>query len=99
MSSNIMAITYEDAIAVTASDTVADPSGPFAGFYVGVAGTVKLTTVRGTAATFLNCQAGVVYTVACSRIWSSVTTATNILGMVAMPYKAAFNPGAGTVLP
>ena len=97
--STIAAITYEDAIAVTPSDTVADPSGPFAGFYVGAAGTVKLTTIRGTTATLLNCQAGIIYPIAFSRIWSSVTGATSILGMVAMPYKAAFNPGAGIVQP
>ena len=97
--SNIMSITYEDAIAVTPSDTVADPSGPFAGFYVGVAGDVTVTTIRGTKALFKSCQAGVTYTQAIQRVWSTGTTATNILGQVAMPYKAAFNPGTGTVLP
>lgn len=85
--SNILSITYDDAIAVTASNTVADPAGPFAGFYSGSGGTIKVTTIKGTAATFTNVPAGVVVTCAILNVWSSTTTATNILGMVANPFK------------
>ena len=56
--SNILAITYESAIATTPSDTVNDPAGPFAGLYIGVAGTYVVTTIRGTKATFVGLSAG-----------------------------------------
>jgi hypothetical protein len=85
--SNIQAITYEDAITVTASDTVDDPKGPFAGFYTGTGGDIKVTTIRGTAQVFKGTVAGVVITCAIKRVWSSVTAATSVLGMVALPYK------------
>ncbi len=87
--SNILAITYDDAIAVTASDTVDDPAGPFAGFYSGAGGTIKVTTIKGTAATLVNVPAGIVVTLAIRRVWSGTTTATSVLGMVANPFKKA----------
>ena len=87
--SNILAITYDDAIAVTASDSTADPAGPFAGFYTGSGGTIKVTTIKGTTTTFTNTQAGVVMTVPISRVWTTTTTASNVLGMVANPFKKA----------
>jgi hypothetical protein len=87
--SNILAITYDDAIAVTASDSVNDPAGPFAGFYTGSGGTIKVTTIKGTTATFTNTQAGVIMTVPILRVWTTTTAATGVLGMVALPFKKA----------
>lgn len=85
--SNIMAITYEDAIAVTPSDSTDDPAGPFAGFFIGgTAGAVVFLTDRGKAAT-ISPGAGVIVPIATRRIYSSGTTATNIYGVIAMPFK------------
>jgi hypothetical protein len=88
--SDIMSITYEDAIPVSQSDTVKDPNGPFAGFYVGGSGNVTVTTGRGRTALFNNCQPGTIYPVVIKNVWVDGTTATGILGMVAVPY-----PGQG----
>ena len=44
--SSILAVTYSKAFAVTASDTVNDPHGPFAGLYIGGAGNVQLITAE-----------------------------------------------------
>ena len=96
--SDIRSITYEGMANVTTSDTVADPAGPFAGFMCDVAGIVKFTTLRGDTQT-RTVNAGVIYPIAITRVWASVTTATGIAGLISMPYKPVFNPGSGTVLP
>jgi hypothetical protein len=90
--SNISSITYEGGAAITASDTLADPAGPFAGVFTGAGGTIKLTNVRGQTLTFTNLPAGIILPVATQRVWSSTTTATNVLGLTAMPFKGAPNP-------
>ena len=90
MSSDIKAVTYESAIAVTASDTTDDPNGPFAGLYVGGqtgAQTLKVTTLRGTTVTFASPALGTVIPIAVRRVWSTGTTVTNVLGLLAVPYK------------
>ena len=91
--SNILASVYDSAIAVTASDTTADPAGPFASLYVGtstgIAGTLTVTTIRGTKVTFTGVLAGTIIPVAVQRVWSTGTTATNVLGLLAMPYKGS----------
>ena len=69
-------------VAVTASDTVADPGGPFRGLLIdGTAGAVKLTTSGGTAVTLSNLSVGVVYPFYFTRVWSTGTLATNIYGL------------------
>lgn len=87
--SNILAITYESAIATTPSDTVNDPAGPFAGLYIGVAGTYVVTTSRGTKATFVGLSAGSILPVAITRVWvtGSQGSGASTLGMVSMPFK------------
>jgi len=95
--SNIQSRVYEDAVTVTLSDTVADPAGPFAGLLVTNAGTVKVTTIRGTTQSLGTWAAGSEIHIAVSRVWSTGTGAT-VLGLVSPPYKPAINPGAGTVL-
>lgn len=87
MSSDIKAITFESASPVTVSDGTNDPNGPFAGIFTGSGGTIKLTTVRGETATFVSLAAGVILPVATLRVWSSTTTATSVLGMIALPWK------------
>lgn len=47
--------------------------------YVGGGGTVKLTTAQGDDVTFFGLVAGTVIPVQVIRVWSSVTTATNLL--------------------
>ena len=95
---SIQAITYEGVVAATQSDTTADPAGPFAGFFASVAGVVKIQTLRNDTVT-LTILAGVIYPIAITRIWSSVTAASGLFGLCANPYRPAMNPGAGTVLP
>jgi hypothetical protein len=86
--SNILAITYEDAVAITASDATADPAGPFAGIYTGSGGDIKITT-RSGAVVLKSTPAGVIMPLWCSRVWSTGTAATNVLGMLALPFKGA----------
>lgn len=87
-SSTISGITYDDAFAVAASDTVNDPNGGsygFAAFYVGVTGDVKVTTSNGNAVVFKAVPAGATIRLRIQRVWSTGTTATNVLGLVASP--------------
>lgn len=90
--SSISAITYEGGAAITASDTVADPAGPFAGVFTGSGGTIKLTTTRNQTLTFANLPAGVILPVATQRVWASTTTATGVNGLYAMPWKGTPGP-------
>jgi hypothetical protein len=87
--SSILAITYDDAIPVTASDSVDDPAGPFAGFHTGAGGTIKVTTIKGTNRTITNMPAGVVYPLAIRKVWATPAPPANVLGMVANPFKKA----------
>lgn len=65
---------------VTQSDTVADANGPFRGLYIGVTGTLKVTMVDGSVATFTNVAAGVL-AIAVLNVWTTVTTATGVVGL------------------
>lgn len=88
---NILSRTYETGAAVTQSDTVADPAGPFAALYFGAAsaGSIKLTTVQGATLVFQNVQPGATLLVATQRVWSTTTTGSaNIIGLNALPFKA-----------
>ncbi len=97
--SSIQAITYEGGAAVTQSDTTADPAGPFAALWIGGAGTgaLKVTLVNGDVVTL----AGVTVSgnsplpLAVSRVWTTGTGVTSIVGLKAMPYKGGTNWGAG----
>ncbi len=92
--SSIQSITYDDAVPITASDSVDDPAGPFAGFHTGSGGTITVTTIKNRDVTIGSLPAGVVYTLAIKRVWSGTTSATGVLGMVALPFKRA--AGLGT---
>lgn len=83
----IAEITYEGAVAPTNSDTVADPHGPFAGLYVGVAGDVTVQTLRNQTALFKSVPAGTTLRIAFTRVWSTGTAASSLLGLQQLPYK------------
>lgn len=84
--STIQAITYEDAQSVTASDTVDDPAGPFAGFFTGAGGTVKVRTTRKTDIQITNLPAGVIMPLAIIRVFATPAPPSGVLGMTALPY-------------
>ena len=69
-----------DAAAVTPSDT--QDLGTVSIVYVGAFGTtgaVKVTTAQGTDVTFLGVPPGSVIPVQVRRVWSTGTTATNLV--------------------
>jgi len=53
----------------------------YAALYVGGAGDIKVDTDVGTTLTFVGVQAGF-FPVAVSRVYSTGTTATNIIGLI-----------------
>ena len=65
------------AVAITPSDSVylASPSV----VYVGVAGTVKVTTAQGDDTTFVGLLGGSVIPVQVIRVFSTATTATSLV--------------------
>ena len=69
----------EDAATVTPSDSA--DLAQFSVVYVGTGGNVKVTTAQGTAVTFSNAVAGTVLPVRVRRVWSTGTTATNLLAI------------------
>ena len=71
--------SYDMAAAVTPSDsTVVNCMG----FYVGTAGNVAIMPYKGsTAVTLTGCLAGTVYRIACNKIMSTNTTASNIVAL------------------
>ena len=52
------------------------------GLYVGVGGTVVVVTLANVAITFVNVASGQILPVACRRVNSTSTTATNIIGLI-----------------
>jgi hypothetical protein len=97
MSSDIKAVTYEQAFAVTQSDTVADPSGPFAGLFTAAGGTIKITTINGQTVTLNSVAAGIILPIAIQRVWSTTTNVSNLIGLCSLPYKQTLNPGTGDI--
>ena len=95
--SDIQAVTYQDAVAVTESDSVNDTSGPFAGLWCTSAGTLSFVTPAGSVVT-LNVATNGLIPIACKRVNSS-GTAGSFLGLLANPFRRQFNPGAGVVEP
>ena len=81
--SDIRATAFEGGIAVTPSDTAI--IGPFASLYVGVAGTVTITDVRGNKTSYSGVTAGSRLPVQGTRVWAPGTTASNIVMMQANP--------------
>ena len=65
------------AVAVTPSDTVMFPSPSV--IYVGTAGNVRVTTAQGDDVVFSNVPAGGIIPVQVDQVWSTNTTAVNIV--------------------
>jgi hypothetical protein len=80
-------LVYDGAKAITKSDTVNDPAGPFAAFYTGEGGDIKVTTINGDDITFKSTPAGVIVPIPIRRIWNSVTAAATPLGLKEAGYK------------
>lgn len=76
----LMADPFENAAAVTPHDTNTLARNARA-LYVGVGGTVKVTTVGGTTVSFANVPDGTVLPIAVKIVWSAGTTATTMLAL------------------
>lgn len=82
---------YDGAEAVTPSDTVAQPSGPFKGLYVGGAGDVTILATKAAdaasagsgaaAVTFKAVPVGTILPVAGVRVNATLTTATQLVAL------------------
>ncbi len=70
--------TATDAVAVTASDSVADPNGPFRALYVGAAGNITLQTLDNRQVLLTAVPLGILK-IGCTRVWSSGTAAASTL--------------------
>jgi len=67
-------------IAITPAD--ADLVQPVRALYIGGAGNVRINDTGGGSVIFYNVPAGVILPVMARRVWSTSTTATNIVGLV-----------------
>ena len=67
-------------IAITPADS--DLVQPVRAIYVGGSGNLKISDTGGGAVTFSNVPAGVILPVMARRIWSTGTTASNIVGLI-----------------
>ena len=83
--SDIDAITYDDALTITPSDSTQQLTTPAAGLNVQVAGTVTLLTARKTKVT-IGAAAGVNIGLAFLQIYATGTTATGITALIKSPY-------------
>ena len=73
-------LTANHAISPTLSNTTDFAGGVIStGLYVGGAGDVKVTMAGGEDVTFTGLSAGSVYPIRVKRVWSTGTTATNLL--------------------
>jgi hypothetical protein len=82
---------FDSAVAVTANDSTDDTNGPFAAFYTGGGGYIKVHTCRGDDVTFSSAAAGVVLKCAIKRVWSTGTTAAGVLGMFGSPNQCGLH--------
>jgi len=69
----------KSAVAITKADS--DLSVPQRSLFIGTGGNVRVTTVNGHDVTFLNVASGTVLPVTVKRVWSTSTTAGNIIGL------------------
>jgi hypothetical protein len=65
---------------VTPSDS-ADLPNVARGVYCGTAGDLKVTTINGDVITFTSLVGGVIHPICAARIWSTGTTAANIIAV------------------
>ena len=67
-------------LAITPDDNADIAGGSLRGFYVAVAGNVKVTMRDGSIVTWPALAAGAPHPIEAKRIWSTGTTATGIVG-------------------
>ena len=79
MANSVEAMGARDAAAVTKSDTT---KVAFDALYVGGTGDVAVTTVAGSVVTFTAVPAGSIIPIRCTRVMSTNTDATAIVGLV-----------------
>lgn len=77
MSRNLTDTYATGAVVAAQSDSENLPKAGF--LYVGVSGDVKVSFPDGSTVVFTALAAGIVHPILVSRVWSSATTATNIL--------------------
>lgn len=70
----------ENAFGITGNDG-ADLAQVTRGLYVGASGNVKVTLVGGDTVTFVELAVGVIHPLRITRVWSTGTTATSIVGV------------------
>ena len=58
-----------------------DLSSPTRGIYVGASGDLKVISLDGNDVTFADLAAGVIHPISCTRVYSTGTTATDIVGI------------------
>jgi len=75
-----MGMPATNAVAVTPSDSV-DLSYVSRAVYVGASGNVKVVMADSGTVTFVGVPAGATLPIRVSRIWSTGTTATNIIAL------------------
>lgn len=93
--SDIQAITYTGARAVTTANSGTDAAAPFAGLLVTATGTVKFTAVDGSVITLSTTSVGQIIPIATQLVWTTGTSAT-VLGLIAAgPFKGGNNWGSG----
>jgi hypothetical protein len=67
-------------IAITPSDS--DLVAPVRALYIGGSGNVRINDTGGGSVIFYNVPAGVILPVMARRVWSTNTTASNIVGLL-----------------
>jgi hypothetical protein len=77
----------DSAVAVTQSDTVDDPKGPFSGLYVPAGSTVKVSLLNDVAVTFTSVYSGFLM-IPVKRVWNTGTAVASgvILGLFNQQY-------------
>jgi hypothetical protein len=73
--------TASDAVAVTKSDTTVY-SPPLRGLFIGGTGAVSVVTQLGNTVTFTGCVAGQILPITCTKVRSTGTDATDIVGFI-----------------
>jgi hypothetical protein len=68
-----------EAAAVTLSDST--ELAPTRSLYIGAGGNLKVTTAYGTDVTFSNVVAGSILPIQVTKVWSTGTTAANVIAL------------------
>ncbi|MDB4350214.1 hypothetical protein OAA38_00215 [bacterium] len=71
----------KDAFAISGNDST-DLAKSTRSIYVGGSGNIKLTTIDGSTVTFNSAIAGSILPIRAKRIFSTGTTATNLIGLL-----------------